>query len=365
MAAPPNFLLVMFPAQGQINPCLGFTERLIRIGCRVTFATALSALRRMPNSKSPLPEGLSFATFSDGHDDGVMETELNYRVYMEEVNHRGSETLRALIFENRARGMNFTHVFYTTLIPWAAEVAGSLGLRSTLIWIQPATVFDIYYHYFHGYDKSIRSIADTANSGNSESREILLPGMLRMTCSYMPSFFASEKQYDFVLSIMERHFEILHSEMTGTMKPKVLINTFEELEAEAVKAINELDIIPVGPLIPLAFLHGQDTPDTFMEVDLFQKTKDLDYVTWLNKQLPASVIYISFGSLSSFSRPQKDEMEKALEAVGRPFMWVVRKKLGEGEKYEEKTSFDEVLSKLGMIVPWCSQLEDWCGVPTL
>ncbi|KAI4372787.1 hypothetical protein MLD38_010976 [Melastoma candidum] len=355
--APPNFLLVTFPAQGHINPSLRFAERLIRIGSRVTFATALSARRRMPDSQSPPPEGLSFATFSDGHDDGVIETGLNLELYMEEVNRRGSETLRELILGNRARGTDFTHVFFTTLIPWAAEVARSLGLRSTLVWIQPATVFDIYYYYFHGYEEPIRSIADSATTGDGGSREILLPGMLPMTSGYIPSFFASKNQHGFSLPLMKRHFEILDCEQSGTVKPKVLVNTFEELEPQAVKAIEELDIIPVGPFIPSAFLSGQETAHTSLGGDLFQKAKDLDYNSWLSKQHTASVIYISFGSFSLFSRPQKQEMAKALIAVGRPFLWVIRKKMGEEEMDDEKTSYDEELSKLGIIVPWCNQVE--------
>nr|WMB96356.1 UGT75AB1 [Miconia microphysca] len=355
--APPNFLLVTFPGQGHINPSLRFAERLIRIGCHVTFTTALSARRRMSDSKSPPPEGLSFATFSDGYDEGIKEAELDLDVYMKEITRRGPETLRELILEKRDRGTNFTHIFFTILMPWAADVAQSLGLRSTLVWIQPATVFDIYYYHFNGYDQLIRSSADAAAADNGDSREIRLPGMLPMTSSYFPSFLASGNQYHFSLPVIKRHFEILNSEKTGTMKPKVLVNTFEELEAEAVKAIDELNVIPVGPFIPLAFLDEQHPTDTSLGGDLFQKSRDLDYIDWLNKQQAASVIYISFGSLSLFSRPQKEEMAKALIAMGRPFLWVIRKRMGEEEEEDDKLSYEEELSKLGMIVPWCSQVE--------
>ena len=45
---------------------------------------------------------------------------------------------------------------------------------------------------------------------------------------------------------------------------------------------------------------------------------------WLNTQAPASVIYLSFGSLVTLPEKQIGTLTLALEAAGYPFVWVYR-----------------------------------------
>ncbi|XP_030442034.2 phloretin 4'-O-glucosyltransferase-like [Syzygium oleosum] len=340
--APPHFLLVTFPGQGHINPSLQFAKRLVRVGARVTFATAIRARHRMAESKSP-PEGLSFASFSDGYDDGVNEGD-DVEVYMDELKRRGSETLSDLIASNHENGRQFLGVFYTTLLPWVADVARSHGIPSTLVWIQPATVLDFYYYYFHGYGDLVR------NMGDNPSVPIQLPGLPPLMACDIPSFCNAKNEYNFSLPIFQRHFEILLEEAN----PRVLANTFDALEPDAIRAIDKFEVIGIGPLIPSAFLDGQDPADTSFGGDLFKSSSG--YIEWLDTKPKASVIYLSFGSISVLSKPQKEEMAQALLEAGRPFLWVIRES-GKEEREEDILSFKDELENLGMIVPWCSQVE--------
>ncbi|XP_030467354.2 phloretin 4'-O-glucosyltransferase-like [Syzygium oleosum] len=340
--APPHFLLVTFPGQGHINPSLQFAKRLVCVGARVTFATAIRAHHRMAEAKSP-PEGLSFASFSDGYDDGVDEGE-DLEVYMDELKRRGSETLSDLIASNHENGRQFLGVFYTTILPWVADVARSHGIPSTLVWIQPATVLDFYYYYFHGYGDLIR------NAGDNPSVPIQLPGLPPLMASDIPSFCNAKNEYNFSLPLLQRHFEILVEEAN----PRVLANTFDALEPDAIRAIDKFEVIGIGPLIPSAFLDGQDPADTSFGGDLFKSSSG--YIEWLDTKPKASVIYVSFGSIAVLSKPQKEEMARALVEAGRPFLWVIRES-GKEEREEDVLSFKDELENLGMIVPWCSQVE--------
>ncbi|PRQ38311.1 putative crocetin glucosyltransferase [Rosa chinensis] len=112
--------------------------------------------------------------------------------------------------------------------------------------------------------------------------------------------------------------------------------------------------------MPSAFLDGKD-PSEKSFGDLFENSKNSAYLEWLNSMPKESVIYISFGSISMLSKIQMEEIAKGLLNSGRPFLWVIREnqKNGEGkeEKEEDKLSCREELEELGMIVPWCSQLE--------
>ncbi|KAI6694768.1 hypothetical protein NL676_022478 [Syzygium grande] len=340
--APPHFLLVTFPGQGHINPSLQFAKRLVRVGARVTFATAIRACHGMSESKSP-PEGLSFASFSDGYDDGFNEGD-DLDVYMDKLKRRGPETLSDLIASNHENGRQFLGVFYTILLPWAADVARSHGIPSTLVWIQPAAVLDFYYYYFHGYGDLIRSTAD------NPSVPIQLPGLPPLMACDIPSFFNAKNEYNFSLPIFQRHFEVLLEEAN----PRVLANTFDALEPDAIQAIDKFEVIGIGPLIPSAFLDGQDPADTSFGGDLFKSSSG--YIEWLDTKPKASVIYVSFGSIAVLSKPQKEEMARALVEAGRPFLWVIRES-GKEEREKDILSFKDELENLGMIVPWCSQVE--------
>ncbi|XP_018848545.1 crocetin glucosyltransferase, chloroplastic-like [Juglans regia] len=338
-----HFLLVIFPAQGHINPALQFAKRLIRLGAHVTFATTVAAHRRM--NKSPTPDGLSFATFSDGYDDGGFKHgDHDFVDYMSELKRRGSQTLTDLVVSSANKGRTFTCLVYSILLPWACDVARELHLLSALLWIQPATVLDIYYYYFNGYGDVIRNIPDPSFS-------IELPGLPSLTSRDLPSFMADLNTHTFALPLFQEHFEELGKESN----PRVLVNTFDALEPEALRAIERFSFTGIGPLIPSAFLDGKDPSDTAFGGDLFQGATD--YIEWLNSKPSSSVIYVSFGSLSLLAKNQMEEIARGLLDYGCPFLWVKRANENGEEKEEDRLSCREELEQKGKFVQWCSQVE--------
>ncbi|KAF5750241.1 crocetin glucosyltransferase chloroplastic-like [Tripterygium wilfordii] len=340
----PHILIVTFPGQGHINPTLQFAKRLIRTGATVTFATTISAHRRMPKDQTTTPKGLSFATFSDGCDQGFKPND-DIEHFMFQFKHYGIQNLRTLITTiNQDRPI--TRVVYSLLLPWVATVASEFHIPSTLLWNQPAALLNIYYRYFNGYGGLIKE-----RVVNDPSFSVELPGLPPLTSVDLPSFFLPSNVYAFALPLFKEHLEILNSETN----PKVLVNTFDELEFETLKALDKYNLVGVGPLIPSAFLDETDPSDTCFGGDLFKKGSN-DYTDWLNSKDSGSVVYVSFGSLSVLAKPQMEEMARALLHTGRPFLWVIREQEGEGTEKEELSCRGD-LEKQGMIVPWCSQVE--------
>ncbi|XVE84652.1 hypothetical protein DITRI_Ditri17bG0030100 [Diplodiscus trichospermus] len=341
----PHFLLVTFPAQGHINPTLQFAKRLIRIGALVTFITSVSARRRM--TKVPAAKGLSFLTFSDGYDDGLKPGD-DKDHYMSEFRRRGKETITDFIVSSKNEGKPITSIVYSLLLPWAMKAAREHHIPSAMLWIQPATVLDIYYFYFNGYEHTIKGQA-----AESKSCIIQLPGLPPLASRDLPSFVTPSNPYHSALALFKEQFEVLAEEPNA----KILVNTFDALETEALKAIEKFKMIAIGPLIPSSFIDGKDPSDSSFKGDLFQCSKD--YVQWLDSKPKSTVIYVSFGSIAVLAKQQVEEIARALLASGRPFLWVIRnqKKNGEEEKEEDKLSCREELEQLGLIVPWCSQVE--------
>ncbi|KAF2325724.1 hypothetical protein GH714_034223 [Hevea brasiliensis] len=340
----PHFLLVTFPAQGHINPALQFAKCLIRIGVHVTLATCLSATRRM--AKTSFPDGLSLATFSDGYDDGFKFGHDDHNNYASEIKRRGSQTLSDTIVAKENEGKPFSCVVYTLLLPWAAEVARAHHLPSTLLWIQPSTVLSVFYYYFNGF-------GDLFSNCSDPTYVVQLPGKLPpFTGRDLPSFLVPSNLYTFALASFKEQLETLSEESN----PKILVNTFDALEPEALKAIEKFNMIGIGPLLPSAFLDRKDPSDTAFGADLFQSSKG--YKEWLNSKPKSSVIYVSFGSICVLSKQQMEEIARGLLNSSRPFLWVLREEpLVDGTNEENQLSCRQELEEKGMIVPWCSQVE--------
>ncbi|KAK3414649.1 hypothetical protein EUGRSUZ_H00503, partial [Eucalyptus grandis] len=320
--APPHFLLVALSTRSAMNPALQLAERLARVGSRVTFLSTVCAHRCMIDPVCP--EGVTFTTFSDGYDDGYVPGD-DLERYRAEMKRRGSEALRDLIEH----------------MPWVHDVARSLQIKSVLVWIQPATVFDIYYHYFSGYEDVIKSVTSQRCDTTSLIR---LPGVPPLTNRNIPSFLHVENKYAFALPEIQSLLENLKE---GENPKVVLVNTFDALELEALRAIGTLNLVGIGPLVPLSFLDS----DQSSRGDRFLGSED--YVKWLNAKEEASVIYVAFGSIAMLSKAQKREMARGLLETGRPFLWV----MGKGDGDDDELIYKEEIDKRGVIVPWCSQIE--------
>ncbi|KAL1214340.1 UDP-glycosyltransferase 75B2 [Cardamine amara subsp. amara] len=328
--APPHFLLVTLPAQGHVNPSLRFARRLIRTtGARVTFSTCLSVIHRsmIPNHNNI--DNLSFLTFSDGFDDGVISNTDDVQNRLLNLERNGKIALSDFIEANRNGDSPVTCLIYTILPNWVPKVAHRFHLPSALLWIQPALVFDIYYNH---------------STGN-----INFPNLPSIEIRDLPSFLSPSNKNKAAQAVYQELMEFLKEESN----PKILVNTFDSLEPEALTAIPNIEMVAVGPLLPPEIFTGSESRE------------QSSYTLWLDSKTESSVIYVSFGTMVELSKKQIEELARALIEGKRPFLWVITDKLnreakiqGEDETEIEKIAgFRHELEEFGMIVSWCSQIE--------
>ncbi|XP_071709367.1 UDP-glycosyltransferase 75C1-like [Rutidosis leptorrhynchoides] len=324
-----KILIVAYAGQGHINPALQFANRLIQIGANVTFTTSLSVLRHI--DKQTTPSRLIFAPFSDGHDNGIQPT-TTFKQFVTDIANNGQYVLTEIMRSAAAAGQPFDQLVYTSVVPWAARVAKEQGAKSTLLWCQPATIMAIYYHYFNGYKCLI------SDNANNPSFVINLPGLPPLTIADLPPFLLPSKteEDDFLLQFTKEHVDLLK------LTPKLLVNTFDELEMETIRAMKKnLEILSIGPLL-----------STSLGSDSFSNKAGDDCFKWLNARSKSSVVYVSFGTIATLSMEQLEEISTAMLEIGRPFLWVIR-----DSQQVERLSKIEELQKQGKIVNWCSQVE--------
>ncbi|XP_072960078.1 crocetin glucosyltransferase, chloroplastic-like [Typha angustifolia] len=334
-----HLLVVAYPAQGHLNPSLRLAKKLARLGAVVTFSTTVSAHRRMfPDASPPDQEvsddELSYLPFSDGQDDAVNDHPFNE--FYSRLKHFGERNLSKLVVTLRDRNRPVTCIIVPFLLPWVADVAHNHAVPYLPYWIQPVTVFAIYYHYVRGDARLITEHIDNLSS------VVRLPGLPPILVSELPSFFTQpvDDEYSSVFGIIRDTFDAMEKETTWR-KPKVLVNSFGALEKDVIPSIDAVDLVMVGPFLPS--LKNKSVGDLF-------EPDEKEYMNWLDAQPERTVVYVSFGSLAQIPRRQMEEITRGLRTCGRPYLLVVRKDNRELEAIELESGDN------AMVVEWCNQV---------
>ncbi|KAF7836399.1 UDP-glycosyltransferase 88F5-like [Senna tora] len=110
----------------------------------------------------------------------------------------------------------------------------------------------------------------------------------------------------------------------------IIVNTFEELEPIAIKAITDGACFPIPDpkLAPPVFYIGPliMEPDRSSSEEEEEKAAEArKCLSWLDKQPSRSVVFLCFGSRGSFSALQLKEIADGLEKSGERFLWVVKR----------------------------------------
>ncbi|CAN6164013.1 unnamed protein product [Urochloa humidicola] len=345
-----HFLFVTSPLEGHVNPVLRLASRIkgANPSARVTFSNAVSGHRRMfPSLASPDAElavdGVLHAPYSDGYDEGFDPEVHDVRSFNARARAAGGETLSGVIVRLAARGMPVTCVVYTFLVGWALDVACAHGVPAALYWIQPATVFAVYYHHFHGHGEAIASCANGCSGGS-----VRLPGLPPLRSDALPSILSvtspDDQRLYGALCALRDLFAALDEH-----RPTVLINTFEALELDALRAVPRLELHAVGPVMP------DDDPSSSSCTNLVKRDDGSeDHMEWLDTQAAGSVVYVSFGTMLPVSKHQEVELVRGLEATDRPYLWArggaKAAKLGGDD--QDGGGMD---TRRGIVVEWCDQ----------
>ncbi|XP_028759111.1 hydroquinone glucosyltransferase-like [Neltuma alba] len=146
------------------------------------------------------------------------------------------------------------------------------------------------------------------------SEPIKIPGCIPIHGRDLPNSLQHRSSQDYS--------NFLHRSKALHLADGILVNSFEGLEGGAITALLQEQtnkypcIYPVGPNV--------NQVGCWVSSNHVINHDDFEFLRWLNKQEPSSVLYVSFGSGGTLSQNQMNELALGLELSGQKFLWVVR-----------------------------------------
>ncbi|GLJ41408.1 hypothetical protein SUGI_0857080 [Cryptomeria japonica] len=303
-------VVVPLPAQGHLNQLLHFSRAIAQRGASVSFvatSTHIHQVRRRVQGWELHNFDIRFEEWPMPHlSDGEIDAQsthmfpLHLIPLFEAMENQLGSHLEQLLCTIRSQNNNRVVIVHDSVMGWIQTVATKYSI--------PAYAFRPTGAYFYLWMKRV-SDETMGVSPVSISLKRCLP---------------------------ERYIKYSKHQMSllGSAKGQI-INTFNALESQFIHQGREelvfggKPVWSVGPLLPQAFFNDERR---------LRLQADTECMRWLDTQAPASVLYVSFGSVSSLSVTQIRELADGLERSGQHFLWVLR--ISDGADSSTEAQFD-------------------------
>eukprot|EP01018_Ginkgo_biloba_P000401 Gb_07441 [translate_table: standard] len=340
-----HVVAIPYPGQGHINPMMQLCKKLAtRPGMIITFVLTHSWHTQITiNAQFRLSSNIRIAEIAD-----VIPSEsdrwANFKEFLKAVATKMEAPVEDLIEKSLNQELPpISCIIADLFLPWTVSVAKTFSVPLALLWTQPVTVYNIFFH-----SDLLISRGHVPFRGSDESDDSIdyIPGVPPLHPTDLPSPLQVRDLTDLTIDSVLVCFE------SARKADCILANSLHELEGQTVDALKralDTPIYCVGPLIPSAYSDGSDPQDTAFGTSW---RAELDCAEWLNRNPKHSVLYVSFGSLAAISSAQMEEIAMGLLESGHPFLWVLR---GNGVEMLPSGFVDEIEDR-GIIVPWSAQL---------
>ncbi|KAM7499317.1 hypothetical protein LguiA_023731 [Lonicera macranthoides] len=354
---PPHVLIFPFPAQGHINSMLKLAELLCLADIHVTFlvsANTKDSLIRFTNVQSRFDSypGFRFETLPDT----FREVSAHYLIELYNSVRAASEPfLSDLLLNNRlgssTRGP-VTTIIIDGLYSFLIDIAQQIGICVYYFRTSSSCAFWAYFSInaliesheipFHGLDLDAR--ISSVQGMEEFLRQRDLPSFCR------------------VGDVRDESLQLMSTETRQTTRADGLIfNTFEDLEGPVLANIRTQcpNIYTIGPSNAhlKARLAAKSVSQSPSSNSLMEEDKSC--MTWLDRQPLKSVLYVSFGSITTLKREELMEFWYGLVNSGQRFLWVRRPDSVSGENDDDEIPAEVVegTRERGYLVGWAPQEE--------
>ncbi|CAI0433031.1 unnamed protein product [Linum tenue] len=358
----PHAICIPYPAQSHIKASLKLAKILHHRGFFITFVNTEFNHNRFLNTKGPraldgLPD-FRFTTIPDGLPPSDPGSTQDVAGMCDSIMRYMLTPFRALVARlNDPEVVNgdppVSCIVADGLLVFALDVAREVGVPSVSYWTFPACGFMGFKQY-----RPLRDQGVTPFKGNNGylNTPIEVPGMTNMRLKDLPSF----------IRTTDPNEPIFHNLMEGAEAvPKasaLLLHTYQALESPVLAAINSMypnRVYSVGPMQLLLNQIQPTHPATALDsIGYSLWSEEAECLRWLDTKATNSVIYVSFGSITTMSRDHLIEFAMGLVDSDVSFLWVIRPDLVLGESAALPKEFGlKVEDRFGFISGWCPQEE--------
>ncbi|KAL3728723.1 hypothetical protein ACJRO7_033327 [Eucalyptus globulus] len=347
---------VPFPAQGHINPMMQLAKLLPTRGAFVTFVNTEFNHRRLLRSKGPNSlwslENFRFETIPDGLLPLDHDATQDPPALCNSIRKNCLSPFKELLARIKSDKVvpPVTCVISDGVMSFASKAARELGVPEVQFWTASACGFMGYLQYRELVKRGIVPFKDEdfLNNGMLDDPVNWIPGMRNIRLQDIPSFIRTTDPNDIM-------FDFLEEEVQHCLKSSaILFNTFNELEHKVLEKI--VDISPpiycTGPLSLLV----QDIPSSSIKsfrLNLWKE--DYSCLEWLDQREAESVVYVNYGCVTVMTKEHLKEFAWGLANSKRPFMWVIRPDVVEGDSAILPEEFLEEVKDRGFLMTWCLQ----------
>ncbi|WOL01361.1 hypothetical protein Cni_G10077 [Canna indica] len=339
----PHALVLPYPAQGHVIPFMELSHCLVDHGFKITFVNTASNHERVVAAfagKEISPGRIDLVSVPDGleEEDGGSGITHDLVKLTEGFLKVMPPRLEELIQRSKGSSDEITCMIADQNMAWALEVARKVGVRAAAFWPASAAMLT-----------TTLSIPKLITDGIIDSNGVPMGGKTFQFSPSMPRMNTANLAWNFLGDRGHVLFIYILNNTRSTIAAAQLIicNSFHEIEAPVFAYAP--DILPVGPLRSghrPGKLVGHFWPE------------DQECLTWLDRQLPGSVIYAAFGSTTIFDHRQFQALALGLQSISdRPFLWVVRPDLIGDSTDAYARGFLEGVGRRGKMVGWSPQHE--------
>ncbi|KAF7085983.1 hypothetical protein CFC21_089342 [Triticum aestivum] len=360
-AGKPHAVCLPYPAQGHITPMLNVAKLLHARGFDVTFVNTEYNHARLVRSRGPaavagLP-GFRFATIPDGlppsDDDDVTQDIPALCKSTTETCLGPFRDLLARLNDPATGHPPVTCVVSDVVMGFSMEAANELGLPYVQLWTASAISYLGYRHYRLLISRGLVPLKDAEQLANGylDTPVEEVPGLRSMRLRDFPSFIRTTDPDEYMV-----HYVLRETERTAGASA-VILNSFGDLEGEAVEAMEALGLPKVYTLGPLPLLAHEEPPTPRSAINLSLWKEQDECLEWLDGREPGSVVYVNFGSITVMTNAQMVEFAWGLAQSGKQFMWIVRRDLVKGDAAVLPEEFLAETAGRGLMASWCPQQE--------
>ncbi|CAN1183388.1 7-deoxyloganetin glucosyltransferase [Linum perenne] len=345
---------IPFPAQSHIKATLKFAKLLHNRGFHITFVNTEFNHNRFLRAKGPhaldgIPD-FRFTTIPDGIPSSDPDATQDVPAMCDSVMNFMVTPFRDLIGKLNDPKLMLSCVVADGMMVFALQVARQVGIPSLSYWTFAACGFMGFKQYRPLYDQGLTPFKDNSYLTNGYLDMVVeVPGMKNMRLRDLPTFIQTTDPKE----------PIFHNLMLGAesvpIASALLIHTFDALEADVIKALNEMYPNRVYTVGPMQLLLNQIKHTELDSIGYSLWEEEPQCLRWLNSKPMNSVLYVNFGSVMTMSKQHLIEFAMGFVNSGVSFLWVIRPDLVIGESAALPTEFQDKAEKTGFISGWCPQ----------